>query len=288
MTTRSPRLLRAAAFIAALAFALPSLGMTTARHINTPGVLYFEMDGPAWYATTFVTDGGGIRALVGTYGASSPGTQGILIYGPDERVFDRFIEHTRRGAHGVAIDASPTEGMRIRYDSLARPGSDCECTGVGIGAGAFEMPPGTYTAILWGGGPVASTEFMIEYDPGVVFVADTRGSSVFVHDSTDFRGPLAAQAWAGDLGARGAMGADLAIDVENLLVGSFSLGRGSTGVLSVTTPRGEIDCPCDFTALTGPTVAGPGRYVFHVTGAGVGSSAMAEALVGGADIRLPE
>jgi hypothetical protein len=159
------------------------------------------------------------------------------------------------------------------------------------------LPPGTYKAIFVAGGDGTGWTWALKGNSAVSPpTATTSGSDVFAYSAKDFSGPASAQAYAGgwsvsSMGAAANVHTQRSITASHTLVGIGFLAPGATTAkveMTMDGPGRVANCYCPLADVTGSGAAGPGTWRFTYTGAGAGTSNLADVLLGAADASLPE
>lgn len=246
--------------------------------------------GPGWVGFRFASDGGRIDARIEGFGGDHPVQAAAILYDGDGHYRDgRFVTYNAlTSEQGVFADATTKAGENIHYDRSTRRE---QAAPFGIDA-SFNQPGsarvvGTFQLLLWVvGGSLEGWRATIAGD-GLAVLAAKQGSSGFLFTGRDFRAAANVQAYPLGVGASTVMDGDLALRIEHTLVGLYSAAPAGYNALSVTTPDGDLACGCFFYRFDEPRAAGPGDYVFHLSGYGAGSSSHTEVYLGGVDAELP-
>jgi hypothetical protein len=158
------------------------------------------------------------------------------------------------------------------------------------------LPPGTYKAVFVAGGDGTGWTWSLSGNSAVSPpTASTSGSDVYAYSAKDFSGPASAEAYAG-FGAVSSMGAQVSLHTERAItaahtligIGFFAPGTNVNTEMTMEGPGRTATCSCAFSNFAGPDAVGPGTWTFRYTGAGAGTSNLADILLGAADVSLPE
>lgn len=256
-------------------------------------------NGAVWTAAAVQSTGAPVVTRLRMDRIALPLHLGARLYDADRTLISSTNVTLRTPEEGVLVQSQPTAGIGINVDELE------ETSGEGLRdvEGTLTLNPdgavhvGRYTLVLW----LASTDagawtWSVEGD-GAQVLGATSGSRVFLATSRDFvRGLVGAAAGATLVGTsvqgRAQVGSSHRREAGGLLVGSYYPVLSSADTLSITTPRGERQCvpDCQFGDVTGAGTAGPGSYVFRLTGAGAGGAAgqsAGDVVAVGAEIVLP-
>lgn len=155
-----------------------------------------------------------------------------------------------------------------------------------LNVSAIPDKPATVKVLFWMAGAVESLSYTTTTTNGTTILGNDSGPESYLFLSKDFEGANAQVSPLG-AGARAEYDAVRAIAVKNALVGGFADELTNADRLSITTPAGEVPCPCAFSNVTQADAFGPGAYAFHLTGAGVGLLPLGEVVLTAADVRLP-
>lgn len=233
---------------------------------------------PGWGIVRFSTNGTSVEFTVISWNLELPYFQMVGLYYPNGTPY--YTYHRGQGSSGrgalVEASAGPVEDVRISRHYEYVP--DAAGWGSGIGLHFPSLPPGTYDALFIAAGGQTGWSMRLYGPPGNVILDRVVGTSVFAPPASEWRGVAGVHAGELNLGASATVLADYAVDLPGTLIGAYS----GPGVTSVTTPAGEVVCPCVFTSFTGPKAPGPGRYVFHATGVPQASLIFASTMLGGA------
>jgi hypothetical protein len=227
---------------------------------------------------------------------------GSFFYDEEEEFLGGFDFSVHRAETGAMADINVVPGNPIHEDITIQ----AEPEG-GFGYTATYDPhgvPSTFKVLIFGAGEEVTWNYDGEDNPADVRVLGIEtGTSAFIYMSDEF---LAAANIGVDVqgtGGRVTLMGDLALDVTDTLIANWlpissltsipTLGV-STNRLTITTPTGEEEClyggllGCSWPRFHGDTAQGPGHYVFHMTGDGVGLAQNADdVMLYGADARLP-
>ncbi len=303
----NPRVLLSFAFCAVGVFlATLSFATSTSRSTRAPGEpLPFgktDVAGPGWASFMIHTDGSIVRVKLWATSPQSPNVLGSFFYDAQEEFlggFDFSVHRAETGAmadinvipgnpihEGITIQAEPEGGfgMTVQYDPRGTPS--------------------TFKLLVFGAG----TQVSWSYDGGnnpadVRLLGIETGTSAFIYMSDEFLAKANIGVDVGGIGGRATLMGDLPLVVTDTLVAhwlpiSSATTVPSTGVstdrLTITTPKGEEEClyagflGCNWPRFHGDTAQGPGRYIFHITGDGVGIAQNSDdVMLYGADARLP-
>jgi hypothetical protein len=288
------------AFLALLSFAT-----TSARALAPGEPLPFGktvVAGPGWASFMIHTDGSIVRVKLWATSPASPNVLGSFFYDAQEEFLGGFDFSVHRAQTGARADINVVPGNPIHEGVTIQ----AEPEG-GFGYTATYDPhgtPSTFKVLIFGAGKQVSWSYDGGDNPADVrLLGIETGTSAFVYMSDDF---LAAADGGVDVlgtGGRVTLMGDLTMDVTDTLIGNWlpissPTTIPNTGVsinrLTTTTPKGEEEClysgllGCNWPRFHGDTARGPGRYVFHMTGDGVGAAENSDdVMLYGADARLP-
>jgi hypothetical protein len=261
-----------------------------------------DVAGPGWASFMIHTDGSIVRVKLWATSPQSPNVLGSFFYDEQEEFLGGFDFSVHRAQTGATADINVIPGNPVHEGITIQ----AEPEG-GFGYTATYDPhgtPSTFKLLVFGAGKQVSWS----YDGGDN-LADVRllgietGPSAFIYMSDEFL--AAANAGVNVLGSGGrvTLMADFTLDVTDTLIANWlpissPTTIPNTGVstnrLTITTPKGEEEClyagllGCNWPRFHGDTAQGPGRYIFHMTGDGVGvAQNSGDVMLYGADARLP-
>jgi hypothetical protein len=167
---------------------------------------------------------------------------------------------------------------------------------VNVSFDSASLPAGAYKAIFVAGGDGTGWTWALKGNSAVSPpTSTTSGSDVYAYSAKDLSGPASAQAYAGfggvsSMGAAANVHTQRSITAAHTLVGMGFWAPATAAKVEMTMDGpGRIDaCNCPLADFTGPAAAGPGTWRFMYTGAGAGTSNLADILLGVADAYLPE
>ena len=292
------------AFTVIVAGVLPAMFSFASTTLATTPLSFGKTDvvGPGWASFMIHTDGSIVRIKLWATSPQSPNVLGSFFYNEQEEFLGGFDFSVHRAETGATADINVIPGNPI-HESIT---IQAEPEG-GFGYTATYNPngvPSTFKVLIFGAGEQVSWSYDGGENPADVRLLGLEtGTSAFVYMSDEFIG--AANAGVDVLGSGGRLTlmADLILDVTDTLIGNWlpisspttipSLGV-STNRLTLTTPTGEEEClyagllGCSWPRFRGDTAQGPGRYIFHMTGDGVGVAQNSnDVMLYGADARLP-
>lgn len=271
------------------AAALPGPASGPARPLLEAG-----LPGQGWTAAAVSTDGGQVTSTVRLSEVALPFQAGVRIYDAAGAVVYSATITYLSADEGALVEVAPVDGISVGHDAYVPSSARAAEVEVKVtlnGARSAEHV-GDHTIVLWLASRAAREgTWAVAGAPGTSLEGATSGPEVFLATSRDFDGTANVQAGSSGLAARAQVSTRRSVRVRRLLVGSFAPVLTSVDVLAVQTPRGTRQCvpTCDFSALSGPAAAGPGTYVFTLTGAGAGGKVqnVGDVLLGGADLVLP-
>lgn len=261
-----------------------------------------DVAGPGWVSFMIHTDGSIVRIKLWATSPQSPNVLGSFFYDEQEEFLGGFNFSVHRAETGATADINVIPGNPIHEDITIQ----AEPEG-GFGYTATYNPngvPSTFKVLIFGAGEQVSWSYDGGDNPADVrLLGIETGTSAFIYMSDAFL--AAANGGVNVLGSGGrvTLMADLTMDVTDTLIANWlpissPTTIPNTGVstnrLTITTPKGEEEClyagilGCSWPRFHGDTAQGSGRYVFHMTGDGVGVGQNADdVMLYGADARLP-
>jgi hypothetical protein len=295
---RMKRLAAIACATALLLGAAPAM----AHHIDRLPFEKTEVTGAGWASFMIHTDGSVVGVPLWLTSPGSPNELGAFFYDENEVFLGGFQFAVHRAKSRAFADIRVIPGQPVSEEQTIQ----AEPEG-GFGMSPTYDPhgqPSTFKLLIWGAGDIPKWTFDGSGNPADVrLLGIERGTHAFMYQSTDFRGAANAGAHVLGTGARGTVLTDLAMDVSDTLVANFLTQSNGTAApffgvsenrTTVSTPKGEDEClyagflGCNYRDFTGALRAGPGHYVFHLSGAGAaGVTDTDEVVLSGADARLP-
>lgn len=267
----------------ALLVALPLPSMATHGGAN-PLLAQGGDAGPGWRWFTVTSTGGRFFLDLTAEGHYYANQLGVWLY-DGQRTFAGGFGFTVFGPEaGLHAYSAPLpgvgQGVTLFHPTINGPGF--------MGMGSTVTGTGTFHVLAWSAGEATRWSFELRGEPGAALARVDAGRGAFLFTSQHFEGPANAQVRLLGPSARAELLAHRPLDVRGTLLATY-LGGASNGVdlhsLSASTPAGERNCPCTFSALTGAQAAGAGRYTFKLEGAGAGL--FDEVWASGVDIVLP-
>ncbi|MGH2712084.1 MAG: hypothetical protein ACRDH9_12895 [Actinomycetota bacterium] len=293
---------RPAQIASAVLLVLTTAAPGMADHIDRLPFGKTEVVGAGWASFMIHTDGSVVGVPLWLKAPGSVNELGAFFYDEQEAFLGGFQFAVHRAKTRVYADIRLVPGQEIHQDQTIQ----AEPEG-GFGMTPTYDPhgePATFKLLVWGAGEMPTWTFDGSANPADVrLLGIERGTHAFMYQSTDFQGAANTGAHVLGAGGRGTVLADLAMDVTDTLVANFLTQSNGTvapffGIsqnrTTVTTPTGEDEClyvgflGCSYRDFIGPGHRGPGRYVFHLSGAGAAAvTDTDEVVLSGADARLP-
>jgi len=187
---------------------------------------------------------------------------GVALYGPEYRV-------------KLALEGAPT--VEVSVERIVYAGGARLTSTVSWGCPACEPSTSDLhfvdvlaieNAAVW--------SYAVRSNDAGAWAVD-HGNASFVFTERHFEGTLTAQA----VDATANLQTSLALENDAALVGFFVGGGWIRPTLAVSTPRGEVACPCEFVHAAGEAAWGPGDYAFRL------DRSVGPAMLHAASIRLP-
>lgn len=261
-----------------------------------------DMAGAGWASFMIHTDGSIVRVKLWATSPQSPNVLGSFFYDEQEEFLGGFDFSVHRAETGAMADINVIPGNPI-HEAIT---IQAEPEG-GFGYTATYNPngiPSTFKLLVFGAGDQVSWSYDGGDNPADVrLLGIETGTSAFLYMSDEFLAATNGGVNVLGTGGRVTLMADLAMDVTDTLIANWlpissPTTVPNTGVstnrLTITTPKGEQEClyagllGCSWPRFHGDTAQGPGRYVFHMTGDGVGVAQNSDdVMLYGADARLP-
>lgn len=277
----------AALVVLAGAASLPvdSRGLATLQPTSTASPGPITMPGPGWVSVAYVTDGAASVEVTWNWTGNTPFYQGI-----------RFLRSGEEADTAVTIVVSGLETNATAFVEAAGLRADVTFEAPSLDDGAWRStlstptgPTGEFVLLWWIAGRIDTSDISVEAAPGATVTNVTHGSNVFGFRAADIRGTASVSAGVAAPRVRANLDTYRAVTIDDQLFGTYlRFDTPPTGAsvnqMEVTTPTGTRACPCGFDGTVGPRNAGPGRYVFRLTG--VGAATFGEIVLTGADAML--
>jgi hypothetical protein len=244
---------------------------------------------PHWVSYAFSTDGGKVVADFESQNVRRPIQLGYVVYDDQNKAIFMFTYSSADGVRGVYVDATAA-GRNIHVDETQLPmKSQSVSLTLTMNSGEKEPVAGTYKLLMWSAGEADRHSHALRGDQGVSCIGVASGEDTFIHTSRDFEGTATVAAGGGGGAAvRANFETSREISAQGTLVGVYLSSASAVDEMSVDTPKGSEECPCQFGSFVPDilgTPFGPGSYTFRDTGSGT-AGGEGEIILAGADARL--